>query len=342
MKGRRNGEAVDPAGADPGDGAAPGFHPQAQPDRPPTFAPGMPARVRFVEVGPRDGFQNLDDFVPTADKIALVNRLVGLGFERVEVTSFVHPRAVPQLRDAEEVLAAARRDGARLMVLVPNRRGAERALVGRPDMLNFVLSASESHNRANLNRTVAESLSDLDDTLRLAAEAGLPLRLTIATSFGCPYEGEVHPDAVLALARRGAAAGAAEVCLGDTTGMADPRQVFALFTRLGQELPGVTPAVHLHNTRGSGAANLLAALAAGVDVVDGSVGGLGGCPYAPGATGNVCSEDMVHLLEAMGIATGVHLTDLVAVAVDLERQLGTRLSGQVMRAGPSWQLAAVG
>lgn len=301
----------------------------------------LPERVRFVEVGPRDGFQNLDAFVPTADKIQLVNRLVTLGFDRVEVTSFVHPNAVPQMRDAEAVLGAARHGLAALMVLVPNRRGAERALAGQPDMLNFVLSASEAHNRANLNRTVAQSLADLADTLDLALAADVPLRLTIATSFGCPYEGHVDPDAVLALARQAAGLGVVEVCLGDTTGMADPRQVYRLFTDLAAALPDVTPAVHLHNTRGSGAANLLAALAAGVNVVDGSVGGLGGCPYAPGATGNVCSEDMVHLLEAMGVTTGVRLPELVDLALDIERRLGLDLPGQVMRAGLSWQLAAV-
>jgi hydroxymethylglutaryl-CoA lyase len=302
----------------------------------------LPAAVRFVEVGPRDGFQNLDEFVPTADKIAIVNRLVGLGFDRVEVTSFVHPRAVPQMRDAEAVLEAARHGQARLMVLVPNRRGAERALSGAPDMLNFVVSASESHNRANLNRGVAESLVDLAETLALARPEGLPLRLTIATSFGCPYEGYVDPAAVLAIARRGAELGADEICLGDTTGMAEPRQVAALFGQLAEAAPGVTPAVHLHNTRGSGAANLLAALMAGVTVIDGSVGGLGGCPYAPGATGNVCSEDMVHLLEAMGVGTGVRLPELVDTALEVERRLGLQLPGQIIRAGPSWQLATAG
>jgi hydroxymethylglutaryl-CoA lyase len=304
-----------------------------------TWLGRLPARVRFVEVGPRDGFQNLDEFVPTADKIQIVNRLVGLGFDRVEVTSFVHPHAVPQMRDAEAVLGAARRGLATLMVLVPNRRGAERALAGQPDMLNFVLSASEAHNRANLNRTVAESMVDLAGTLDLAQAAAVPLRLTIATSFGCPYEGYVNPDAVLALARRAAGLGVVEICLGDTTGMADPLQVYQLFTDLASAVPDVTAAVHLHNTRGSGSANLLAALAAGITVIDGSVGGLGGCPYAPGATGNVCSEDMVHLLEAMGVATGVRLPELVDVALDIERRLGLNLPGQVMRAGLSWQLA---
>ncbi len=300
----------------------------------------LPARVKVVEVGPRDGFQSLDDFVPTPYKLGIVNRLLGLGFDRVEITSFVHPKAVPQLRDATEVLAGARQDGAARMVLVPNARGTERALAGRPDMLNFVLSASQTHNRANVNRSVAESLGDLADTAGLAQAAGVPLRVTIATSFGCPYEGYIAPQVVLDIAREAAGLGVAEVCLGDTTGMADPRQLHRLFTALQAALPHVTPAVHLHNSRGAGAANLLAALQAGVSVVDTAVGGLGGCPYAPGASGNVATEDMVHLLDAMGVATGVSLAALVDVALDLERDLGLTLPGQIMRAGLSWQLTA--
>jgi hydroxymethylglutaryl-CoA lyase len=299
----------------------------------------LPTRVRVVEVGPRDGFQNLDRFVPTADKIAVVDRLLPLGFDRVEVTSFVHPQAVPQMRDAERVMAAVRRDGAPVMVLVPNRRGAERALATRPDMLDFVLSASESHNRANLNHSVADSLGDLEETLELAHAAEVPLRLTVATAFGCPYEGEVDPGRVIGLAERGAELGVAEVALGDTTGMADPAQVYALFRRLARELPDLPVAVHLHHTRGAGAANLLAALQAGVTVFDASVGGMGGCPYAPGATGNVSTEDMVHMLERMGVDTGVDLPALIEVAREVERRLGIELPGQVMRAGRTVDLA---
>jgi hydroxymethylglutaryl-CoA lyase len=299
-------------------------------DRP--FA-ALGRRVNVVEVGPRDGLQNIDRFIPTPTKIELVNRLVTLGFDRVEVTSFVHPLAVPQMRDAEEVMAAARRGSSRLMALVPNRRGAERALASAVDMLDFVLSASESHNRANLNQSVGESLADLAATLDLAQAEGVPLRLTIATAFGCPFEGAVEPRHVLDLARRGADMGVAEVCLGDTTGMADPLQVHRLFQELQHDLPATPVAVHLHNSRGAGAANLLAALLAGVTTFDAAVGGMGGCPYAPGATGNICTEDMVNMLHRMGMATGVDLDGLIAVAREAEGWLDLTFPGQVIRAG---------
>lgn len=298
----------------------------------------LPPKARVVEVGPRDGFQNLDAFVATDIKIRLVNRLLGLGFDRVEVTSFVHPAAVPQMRDAEDVAAAARRDGSRLMYLVPNRFGTERALGCDPDMLNFVVSASESHNRANLNASVAATLKELDASAQLARGAKVGLRVTISTAFGCPYEGFIDPGQVVRLAHRGRDAGAEEICLGDTTGMANPRQVHALFTTLASELPDMPLAVHLHNTRGSGAANLLAALQAGVAVFDGSVGGMGGCPYAPGATGNVATEDMVNMVHEMGIATGVDLDRLIAVAREAEDILGIELPGQVARAGATCRL----
>ena len=302
----------------------------------------LPKRVRVVEVGPRDGLQNLGDPVPTAAKIALVDRLSALGFDRIEAVAFVSPRAVPQMADAAAVMAGIRRHpAARYVALVPNRTGTARALDAGVDMLNFVCSASESFNQANLNQSIQASLGALAESMPLARAAGRPMRLTLSTSFGCPYEGYVDPARVLDIARRAADLGCDEICLGDTTGMADPRQVYQLFSDLAAAVPEVPPAVHLHNTRGSGAANLLAALAAGVSVVDGSVGGLGGCPYAPGATGNVCSEDMVHLLEAMGVATGVRLPELVDLALDIERRLGLNLPGQVMRAGLSWQLSPV-
>ena len=302
--------------------------------------PGLPPLVRVVEVGPRDGFQNLDRFVPTADKIHIVNALLGLGFDRVEITSFVHPKAVPQMTDAEAVAAAARRDGAGVMSLVPNPVGAQRALALQPDMLNFVLSASETHNRANVNAPVATSMNDFRATADLAAAAGVPIRLTIATAFGCPYEGPVAPERVASLAEAGAEHGAAEICLGDTTGMANPRQVFDLFTKGMTAVGGATLAVHLHNTRGAGAANLMAAIQAGVTVFDASFGGLGGCPFAPGATGNVCTEDMVNMLHEMGIATGVTLERLIQVVLEAEARLGVDLPGQVIRAGPTQTRAA--
>jgi len=293
----------------------------------------LPARVRVVEVGPRDGLQNLEAFVPTETKVALVDGLVGLGFDRIEAVAFVHPLAVPQMRDAEDVMRAVRRHAVRFMALVPNRRGTERAVACGVDMLNFVISASESFNRANLNQSITESLAALAQSMPPAREAGIAMRMTLSTSFGCPYEGEVDPGRVVAIARRGVEIGCGEICLGDTTGMANPRQVYHLFRELAHVLPtGTERAVHLHNTRGSGAANLMAALQAGVTTFDASIGGLGGCPYAPGATGNVSTEDMVAMLHGMRIDTGVDLPRLIAAARAAEGMLGVHLPGQIIRA----------
>lgn len=297
----------------------------------------LPRRVHVVEVGPRDGLQNLSRPVPTAVKVQMIDGLTALGFERVEAAAFVSPRAVPQMADAAAVMAAVQRHpGQSLMALVPNRLGTARALDAGADMLDFVCSASESFNQANLNQDIASSLAALAEAMPLALAAGIPMRLTLSTSFGCPYEGYVDPARVLDIAARAADLGCQEICLGDTTGMANPRQVFELFGHLRDRLPRVTPAVHLHNTRGSGAANLLAALQAGVEVFDSSLGGLGGCPYAPGANGNVASEDMIHMLHEMDVETGVDLHGLIALARQAEVWLGLSLPGQVMRAGEAW------
>jgi len=297
----------------------------------------LPHRVRVYEVGPRDGLQNIAHPVPTDVKVALIDRLSGLGLDRIEAVSFVHPRVVPQMADAEAVMARVVRGRTPLVGLVPNARGVERALACGLDALNFVLSASESQNRANLNQSIAESEQAFRESISMASAEGLAMRLTISTAFGCPYEGYVPPERVLALARRGAEQGAAEICLGDTTGMANPGQVDRMFRMLAAELPGAVLAVHLHNTRGAGAANLLAALLAGVSRFDASLGGLGGCPFAPGATGNVCTEDMVHMLHGMGIQTGVALGGLIEAAREIEPLLGVRLPGQVIRAGIAWE-----
>jgi hydroxymethylglutaryl-CoA lyase len=293
----------------------------------------LPDRVRVVEVGPRDGLQNLAAPVSTETKIALIDQLVGLGFERIEAVAFVHPRAVPQMVDAEAVMRAARRHPNLFMALVPNRRGTERALACEVDMLNFVTSASESFNRANLNQSIVASLEALAESIPPAIEAGVPMRLTISTAFGCPYQGEVDARRVIDIAKQAAEMGCEEICLGDTTGMANPRQVYHLFRAVRQEVPArVELAVHLHNTRGTGAANLLAALQAGVTIFDASIGGLGGCPYAPGATGNVATEDMVAMLHGMEVETGVDLPGLIAAARRTESLLGVQLPGQMIRA----------
>jgi hydroxymethylglutaryl-CoA lyase len=293
--------------------------------------------MQVLEVGPRDGLQNIDTPIDTETKVALVNALLKLGFDRIEAVSFVHPRAVPQMADAEAVMAGLERGDSptRIVGLVPNVRGVRRALNAGVDELNFVLSATESQDRWNLNRSLAGSLALLEEALALSVEAGVAMRVTISTAFGCPYEGHVPEARVLDLAARCADLGASEICLGDTTGMANPLQVRRLFSALEERLPRVRRAVHLHNTRGTGAANLLAAMATGVDIFDASLGGLGGCPFAPGATGNVCTEDMVHMLHGMDVATGVDLVGLMDVARAFESRLGMHLPGQLLRAGPT-------
>lgn len=300
---------------------------------------GLPRRVDVVEVGPRDGLQNIETFVPTDVKVELVNRLLRAGFAWVEVTSFVHPAAVAQMSDAEEVMRRIRSSGGGRMVLVPNARGAERALACGPDRLNFVLSASESQNEANLRQSIDRSQRELEETVRMAGSARVPVRLTISTAFGCPFEGAVDPQRVRDIARHGADLGTDEVCLADTTGMANPRQVFELVGRVTEDLSETPVAVHLHNTRGAGAANLVAGLQAGARAFDGAVGGLGGCPFAPGASGNICTEDMVHMLEEMGIETGIDLDAVLETALWLEAAIDRPLAGQVIRAGPAGNAA---
>jgi len=297
----------------------------------------LPQSVRIREVGPRDGFQNEPETIATADKVRLIDLLSASGLRRLEVTSFVRPDAVPQLADAEQVLAAVqRREGVSFSVLVPNERGLERALPLRErfDEVNVFVSASESHNRRNVNRSIEDSLAGLERTLATAGEAGLRREGVISTSFGCPYEGEVAPQRVFAIAERLAAAGCAEIGFGDTTGMANPRQVREFFAAARERLGGVELTAHFHNTRGQGLANLLAALEEGVDSFESSFGELGGCPVPPGATGNVATEDVVSMLEEMGVATGVDLPRLLEAARAAQQALGRPLGSHVLRAGP--------
>jgi hydroxymethylglutaryl-CoA lyase len=298
---------------------------------------GYPEKVRIREVGPRDGFQNEPERIPTADKVRLIDMLSATGVPRLEVTSFVRAEVVPQLADAEEVLSAVqRRDGVAFSVLIPNERGLERALGLRDrfDEINVFLSASETHNRRNVNRSVEESLQGLERTLAAAREAGLRCEGVISTSFGCPYEGEVPPERVFEIAGRLAAAGCAEVGFGDTTGMANPRQVGDFFATARERLDGVELTAHFHNTRGQGLANVLSALEQGVDSFEASFGELGGCPVPPGSTGNISSEDLVSMLHEMGIETGVDLEALVAASRAAQEVLGRPLGADVLRAGP--------
>ncbi|HEY7255665.1 MAG TPA: hydroxymethylglutaryl-CoA lyase [Solirubrobacterales bacterium] len=297
----------------------------------------IPESVRIREVGPRDGFQNEPEEIATADKVRLIDLLSASGLSRIEVTSFVRPEVIPQLADAEEVLAAVeRREDVSFSVLIPNERGLERALAMRDrfDEINVFVSASETHNRRNVNRSIEESLTGLERTLATATGAGLRCEGVISVSFGCPYEGEVPPDRVFGIAERLAAAGCAEIGFGDTTGMANPRQAHGFFAAARERLAGLELTAHFHNTRGQGLANALAALEEGVESFESSFGELGGCPVPPGATGNIATEDLVSMLHEMGIETGVDLPRLIAAARAAQETLGRPLGAHVLRAGP--------
>ena len=298
----------------------------------------MIERVRIREVGPRDGFQNEPETIPTDAKVQLIDALARTGLRRLEVTSFVRADVIPQLADAAQVLARIDvPDDVAVSVLIPNRRGLEAALQQRDriDEINVFMSASETHNRKNVNRSIAESLTELQDVLGRAREAGLRCEGVISTSFGCPYEGYVPPERVFEIAARLRDAGAQEVGFGDTTGMANPRQVREFFdaakAQLGRELELTA---HFHNTRGQGLANVLAALESGVDSFESSFGELGGCPVPPGATGNIATEDLVSMLHEMGIETGVDLPALIACARRAQEILGRPLGSHTLIAGP--------
>src|ERR1700727_3111810 len=279
--------------------------------------PELPLEARIREVGPRDGFQNEPEVIPTQTKVKLIEALARTGLRRLELTSFVRPDVIPQLADAAEVLERVTLPaGVSRSVLIPNERGLDNALALRDrfDEINVFMSASESHNRANVNRSVDDSLTGLERVLARAREHGLRCEAMISVAFGCPYEGIVDPEAVFAIGRRLAAAGADEVGFGDTTGMANPAQVRAFFERAFERMPDVELTAHFHNTRGQGLANAYAALEAGVTSLESSFGELGGCPVPAGATGNIASEDLVSMLHEMGIETGIDLPALVECA----------------------------
>jgi hydroxymethylglutaryl-CoA lyase len=297
-----------------------------------------PSKVVVTEVGPRDGFQIERDFIPTATKIALINQLIEAGVPRVEFSSFVSPRAVPQLADAAEVLAGIDRRGAVMIALIPNAKGAARAVEAGADELCVFVSASESHNRKNVNCTVDDSLRGLADVMRIAGLAGVPVHGAIATAFGCPFEGDVPVEQVGRIAQRLAELGMVGVGLGDTTGMATPPLVTERCRYLAARVPDLPVTLHFHNTRGIGLVNVMAGLDEGIDSYESSFAGLGGCPFAPGASGNICTEDLVNLLHELGIATGIDLEKLCGVARQVEDVIGRPLPGQVMRAGPRLNL----
>jgi hydroxymethylglutaryl-CoA lyase len=297
-----------------------------------------PDTVSIREVGPRDGFQNEPETIATEDKVALIDALARTGLKRLEVTSFVRADVIPQLADAAEVLARIDvPDEVAVSVLIPNARGLDAALAQREriDEINVFMSASETHNRKNVNRSVAESLAELEAVLARARAEGLRCEAVISTSFGCPYEGHVAPEHVLELAGRLRDAGAQELGFGDTTGMANPRQVGEFFAAarpaLGDELELTA---HFHNTRGQGLANVLAALDAGVQSFESSFGELGGCPVPAGATGNIATEDLVSMLHEMGLQTGIDLPALLDCARRVQEILGRPLGSHTLVAGP--------
>lgn len=283
--------------------------PTTDPHATPSAAPAWPSAVTVVDVTPRDGLQDAAAFVPTARKLAFIEALIDAGVRHIEATSFVHPKWVPQLADADELARLLpRREGVRYSALTLNQRGYERARAAGVDEVVLVISASESHNRANLNRAIADSLAQMREVAAEAHKDGIAMRGGVATAFGCPFEGAVAPEAALRIAREYVAMGVEMVSLADTIGIAHPRQVYELFTRLRAETPASIPlAAHFHDPRGYGLANVFAALQAGATTFDAAVGGLGGCPYAPGSTGNLSTEALLDFLEAMGFATGISL-----------------------------------
>ncbi len=294
----------------------------------------MPARVSIREVGPRDGLQN-EDPVPTTAKVRLLDALSRTGVRRIEAVSFVHPKAIPQMADADEVWAAAEKaPGLRYSALVPNSRGAQRALAAGFRELEVVVSASDTHNRRNVNRSTGESLDDISGLIAMVHEAGGECEVVISTSFGCPYEGDVPPTRVASIVERVAADNADRIAFGDTTGMATPRRVSDVLGAVRDKAPEMPLLLHFHNTRGTALANILTALEFGVTEYDASVGGLGGCPYAPGATGNVATEEVVHMLHDMGIETGIDLAAMIDAARIAQEIVGRELPSGVLRAGP--------
>jgi len=300
----------------------------------------MSARLIVQEVAPRDGLQIEPVWVPTDDKVKLIDQLSGAGFTRIEAGSFVSPKAIPALRDGDEVFSRIRRaPGVIYVALIPNLKGAQRALAAGADELNLVLSASQAHNRANMGMAVEDSLAAFADITALAApHPDVSLNGTVATAFGCPFQGAIDEDRVLSLVERYLSLGIGGITLADTTGMANPRQVRRLVAKMLQRVSPQALTLHFHNTRGLGLANVLAAYDAGARRFDAALGGLGGCPFAPGASGNICTEDLVNMCDEMGIETGIDLPLLIGLSRGLPQLLGHETAGQVAKAGRNCDL----
>ena len=290
--------------------------------------------VRVTEVGPRDGFQSEKTVLKTEDKIDIINNLIEAGFPRIEVSSFVSPKAIPQLADAETILNKVNRNSnTTLAALVPNSRGALRAVEAKLDQIVVFLSASESHNKKNVNRSVDESLQGFREIADIAGKNNIPIQGDIATAFGCPFEGNVSPKTLANISKEYKKMGFRGVTLGDTTGMATPVVVTDAINAIRDNVPDFNITLHFHNTRGVGLANVMTGLNEGITDYESCFGGMGGCPFAPNATGNICSEDLIYLLHEMGIKTGIDLDKTIAIAKKVENLVGHKLPGQVMRAG---------
>lgn len=291
-------------------------------------------QILIQEVVARDGLQNEDDFVPTDEKIKLINNLSESGVDKIEVTSFVSPKAVPNLKDAEEVMnGIERKEDVTYTALVPNLRGAKRALKTQVDEINLVVSVSETHNQKNLGMNTDESFQSFKEIIEYLDGSGIAVNGTLATSFGCPFEGNIDEDRVLRFVDQYVELNVSGITLADTTGMATPRQVYELVSKVRSMYPDLQLTLHFHNTRGMGLANVIEGIRAGVVRFDSSLGGLGGCPFAPGATGNICTEDLVHMLKFMGYDVRADLDHLIETSKSLEELLSHEVPGQIIKAG---------
>jgi hydroxymethylglutaryl-CoA lyase len=293
----------------------------------------LPERVTIYEVGPRDGLQNEARHVPTADKLRFIDGLIGAGIRDLEITSFVSPKWIPQLADASEVArGVTRQSGVRMSALVPNRRGLDAAMAAGLKEVAVFLSASETHNKKNVNKTIAETLDAFSEVVGPAMAGGLSVRAYVSTVFGCPYEGDVPAERSVDLVGRLRDLGVYQVSLGDTIGVGNPRQTEAILSQVLAAHPADSIAVHFHDTQGTALANCLVALTMGITTIDSSAGGLGGCPYAPGAAGNLATEDVVAMLHAMGVETGIDLDKLVECSRQTSTFVGHELPSKYLKA----------
>ena len=299
----------------------------------------LPSKITIVEVGPRDGFQMEQVFIPTEKKVEIINAISRTGVRIIETTSFVNPRVIPQMADAAEVMKGIdRAPGVHYTALIPNLKGAERALESEVDGLRLVVCVSESYNQKNVGKSVDESLLDLEEVLKLAEQQSTPVDVAIGLSFGCPLEGQIPPRTVFALVERLVEMGFQEITIADTIGVANPQQVGKMMRQLLAQFPSVVFALHFHDTRGLGLANVLAGLEEGVTHFDSSIGGMGGCPVNPGATGNIATEDLVNMLNEMGLETGVDTDKVMACSRIVQEFLDRSLPSHVLQAGTCAQL----